>query len=464
VTAPDGRTVFIGCAAGFADERPDAGIAVAETLAASDGPRYLMYETLGERTLALAQLERRANPAAGYTPQTAAFLRQVLARCLAAGIRIVANFGAANPLEAGRVVLAVAAELGLRTPRVGVVVGDDLLEYVPESTIRSWPAIEGIPFQQEPLIAANVYLGAAPIAQALARGADVVILGRGADSALALGPLIHEFGWPADAWDLLARGTLAGHLLECSAQVSGGYFADPGYKDVPDLARVGLPIAEVGADGSLVMTKAAGTGGAVTARTVKEQLLYELHDPSAYLVPDVTLDVTGVEVEEIGPDRVRVTGAAGRERPPTLKVTVSAEAGFLGEGEMSYAGVNARARAELAAHVLRERLRIVGLDGPTRIDIIGTVSTFDAVDGSLRAARGAEFPADGDYRVRLAGSAPDRATAQRIANEVIGLYSTGPGGGGGARRTVTGRVRTMSALVPRDLVRVHVRMLPEDAA
>ena len=300
-----------------------------------------------------------------------------------------------------------------------------------------------------------------PIAQSLGLGADVVVLGRGADSALALGPLVHEFGWREDDWDRLAAGTLAGHLLECSTQVSGGYFADPGFKDVPGLGEIGYPIAEVGADGTIVITKADGTGGLVSERTVKEQLLYELHDPSAYLVPDVTLDVTAVEVAaEADPDRVRVTGARGRERPPTLKVTVSAEHGYLAEGEMTYSGMGALARAELAAEVLRDRLRITGLDAcRVRIDLIGTVSTFDSDAGVQRAAGRCRFPPDGDYRVRLAGQAPDRATAQALANEVIGLYSSGPGGGGGARRAVTPRIRTSSALVPRDLVRTDIRVL-----
>ena len=451
-------TVFIGCAAGFADERPDAAGAVVATLARRDGPRYLMFETLGERTLALAQLQRREDPEAGYTPQTAAFLRPILRTCRDARIRIVANFGAANPLGAGQRVVALAEELGLAGLRVAVVEGDDLLGYVPETTIRSWPVIEGIPLGDEPVLAANAYLGARPVAEALAAGADVVILGRGADSALALGPLVHEFGWAEDDWDRLAAGTLAGHLLECSAQVSGGYFADPGYKDVADVARVGFPIAEVDAEGSMVITKAEATGGLVSERTVKEHILYDLHDPSTYLVPDVTLDITEVAIAAEGPDRVRVTGARGRARPPTLKVTVSAENGYLAEGEMTYSGMGAFARADLAASVLRERLEITGLDAfPVRIDLIGTVSTFDSDAGVKRAA--GTFAPDGDYRVRLAGQAPDRANAAAINNEVIGVYSTGPGGGGGARRAVTPRIRTSSALVPRDLVQVRVRVL-----
>lgn len=453
----DPKIVHIGCAAGFADERPDAGIKVAESLARCDGPRYLMYETLGERTLALAQLERRRNPEAGFTPQMDAFLRPVLGFCRDHGIRIVANFGAANPRGAGQRVIALARELGISSLRVAVIEGDDLLDYVPESTIRSWSIIDGIPVGDAEIIAANVYLGAEPIADALSNGADVVIVGRSTDSALALGPLIREFGWRADSWDLLAAGTLVGHLLECGAHVTGGYFADPGYKDVSDLATIGFPIAEVSADGSCIITKAADTGGLVSLRTVKEQMLYELHDPARYLVPEVALDITGVTLKEVAANRVHVTGARGSPKPETLKTTISTDGGWLGEGEISYAGPNALARAQLAAQVLRERLRIVDVKCPVRIDIIGTVSTFDSDSGALAAAR--EFPPDGDYRVRLAGKSPDRSTAERVTNELIGLYSTGPGGGGGVRRSVVRRVQTHSALIARSIVDVRTHFL-----
>jgi hypothetical protein len=448
------KVVHIGCAAGFADERPDAGISVASSLARADGARYLIYETLAERTLALAQLERRRDPAAGFTPQMDAFLRPVLAFCRQHKIRIIANFGAANPACAGQRVVALARELGIQSLKIAVITGDDLLDYMPEARIRSWKIIDGIPLGDAEIIAANAYLGAEPIAEALRNDTDIVILGRSTDSALALGPLIKEFGWPSSSWDTLAAGTLIGHLLECSAQATGGYFADPGYKDVPDLARVGFPIAEVSSDGACVLTKAADTGGLVSLRTVKEQMLYELHDPKRYLVPDVTLDITNVMLEEIGKDRVRITGARGTPAPDTLKVTVSTDGGWLGEGEISYAGPNALARARLAAQVLRERLRIAGIRCPTRIDIVGTVSTFDDDDGTLAATR--EFASDGDYRVRLAGKSPDRRTTELVTNELIGLYSTGPGGGGGVRRSVVRRVQTHSALIDRSAVRVHI--------
>ena len=451
------KTVHIGCAAGFADERPDAGIALVDTLRRASGPRYLIYETLGERTLALAQLERRREPTAGYTPQMESFLRPVLRDCRDAGIRIVANFGAANPMSAGRRAIELMNELGVERPKVAVVHGDDLLAYIDQRVLRSWEIVEGIPLGDDDLIAANVYLGAAPIVESLAQGADLVILGRCADSALTLGPLMHEFGWRWDDWDRLAAGTLAGHLLECSAHVTGGYFADPGYKDVPSLETVGYPIAEVTADGNIVVTKADATGGLVSTRTVKEQMLYELHDPSAYLVPDVVLDIGHVEVQQLAPNRVQVTGARGHPRPPTLKVTLSTDGGWLGEGEITYAGPNAYARATLAAHILRHRLTIVGVDCPTRIDLIGALSAFDSDDSAIRAHL--TFPADGEYRVRLSGKSRDRAQVDRVVNELIGLYSAGPAGGGGVRRSVVSRVSTCSALVPRDIVNVVVTML-----
>ncbi len=454
-----GEKVYVGGGAGFADERPDAVDVLVRSLERKTGPCYVILETLAERTLALAQLERRRDPQLGYTPQLGAFLRPILQRCKQAGIRIVCNSGAANPRGAAQVVLDCARELSISGLKVVVVEGDDLLARVPESTIRSWKVIEGLPLGPEPLLAANVYLGARPIAAALELDADVVITGRCTDSALVLGPLIHEFDWAEDDWDLLAAGTLAGHLLECSAHVSGGYFADPGYKDVSDLAKVGFPIAEVQASGSMVITKADDTGGLVSSATVTEQLLYEMHDPSAYVVPDVILDVTDVSLEEIAPHRIRVVGARGHPRPPTLKATLSVEGGWLAEGEITYAGPNAYARAELAVDVLAKRLRIVGIQAPTRIDIIGTVSSFNGDSAPLR--RRGHFHTDGEYRVRLAGNAPDKRMAEKIANEVIGLYSTGPAGGGGVRRGVTPRVQTRSVLLDRNLVKPSVQLVTE---
>ena len=284
--------VFIGAAAGFAGDRSDAGGPVVDALAAQSGPRFLMYETLAERTLALCQLERRQNPQRGYSPALDRMLPPVLARCLAAGIKIIGNFGAANPAAAARRIEEMARALGLRPPRIAAVEGDDIAAKLSAHDLAS-RRVDGVDLARaREIISANLYLGAQPIAQALDQGADIVVTGRVADSALALGPLLHAFRWSADDWDRLAAGTLAGHLLECGAQVTGGYFADPGYKDVPGLAEVGYPIDEVDETGEIVITKPAGTGGVVDRLTVIEQMLYEIHDPSAYLAPDVILDLS----------------------------------------------------------------------------------------------------------------------------------------------------------------------------
>ena len=241
-------------------------------------------------------------------------------------------------------------------------------------------------------MSANAYLGAEPMAQALSAGADIVITGRASDPALFLAPMIHAFGWAMDDWNLLGQGTVAGHLLECAGQITGGYFADPGYKDIPDLARLGFPIGEVGEDGSLVITKVEGSGGAVTAQTCKEQLLYEVHDPRQYIQPDVVADFSQVKVEEIGPDRVRVSGGRGTKRTDTLKVSVGYVDSYIGEGQISYAGPGALARGRLALEIVRERLKLTGVAASElRFELIGVDSLHGAAGlrACQRALRGA---------------------------------------------------------------------------
>ena len=434
----------VGCAAGFSGDRTDAASPVVDALVAAGGPAVLIFETLAERTLALAQLARRSDPEAGYEPLLDELLRPVLARCLAAGIRIVSNFGAANPAAAARRILALARELGLRRPRVAIVQGDDL------SGSAHRPLLEsalGARLSGLEVVSANAYIGAEAIADALIAGADVVVCGRVADPSLTVGPALAHFGWARNDWDRLARATMAGHLLECGAQVSGGYYADPGFKDIPGLATLGYPIAEIDADGTCVVTKPAGTGGRIDAHTVKEQLLYELHDPAAYLTPDVVADLSEAEVTEVGPDRVRLSGVRGHPRPTELKVNVCHESGWLAEGEISYAGARAQARARLAGDVLRERLR--GL-GALRVDLIGVSSLFADDAGRWLGAQ-AEGDAR-DVRLRVALNHADRAAAERLPREVTALYTCGPAGGGGVRTTLRARLGTVSCLVPRRLV------------
>jgi hypothetical protein len=437
------ETFAIGCAAGFGGDRTDAAAPIVETLIARGGAGALIFETLAERTLALAQLDRRENPDGGYAPLLERMTRPVLRQCLEHGIPIVSNFGAANPRAAARAIRRIAHELGAPQARIAIVEGDDLSDARGRELLRRY--LSSADLGRE-MISANVYLGAAAIAEALCAGAQVVVTGRVADPSLAVGPALARFGWGETDWDTLARATMAGHLLECGAQVTGGYFADPGFKDAPDLHAVGFPIAEIAVDGSFTITKANATGGIVNARTVKEQLLYELHDPAAYLTPDVVADISEAEVVEVEENRVAVTGVRGRPRPETLKATVCFAGGWLGEGEISYAGPNAESRARLAAEIVRRR---IGGALRLRFDLIGSLSVF----GDDRGAALSDLPVNDarDVRLRVAGVHADRAQVERLLGEVTALYTCGPAGGGGIRTTIAPRLRSVSCFVPREL-------------
>ncbi|MEO1494245.1 MAG: acyclic terpene utilization AtuA family protein [Pseudomonadota bacterium] len=450
------KTVHIGCGAGFMGDRFDASLPILADMATRDGPKYLMFEVLAERTLAVAHNLMRDNPAAGYSPYLDHYIRPCLAQAKAGGVTIVSNLGAANPVGGAHRVLEIARDLDLSGLSVAVVLGDDLTCSIPKDEIAALPTMEGIGLDGRPILAANAYLGARPVAEAIATGADVVLVGRTTDSALALGPLIHEFGWAQDDLDDLAQGTVAGHLLECGGQVTGCYFADPGFKHVPGLSRAGFPIAECHADGSFTITKPANTGGLVDRRTVTEQLLYEMHDPAAYLVPDVTLDCTAITLTESGPDRVEVTGARGHAPPETLKATISVDGGWLGEAFMTYSGPNALARTDLAGEIIRDRLTQLGTNEPVRIETLGTGVTHDGGHTAKRASR--RLPTDGEYTLRAATQSIDKAAAQRIADEVMMLYCSGPAGGGGFRASVTPQIHTASVLIPRDRIESQVRI------
>jgi hypothetical protein len=324
-----------------------------------------------------------------------------------------------------------------------VVHGDDV-QGLDLKAHQVYEADAGLDMGAGELIAANAYINAQPIVQAMKAGAQVVVTGRTGDPSLTLAPLIHYFNWSLTDWQRLAVGATAGHLLECGAQITGGYFYDPGYKDVPDPANIGFPIAEVHEDGSLFITKALRTGGMVTPETVKEQLLYEIHDPANYITPDVTLDFSQVTIEPAGPDRVQVLGVRGKPAPATVKVTVCFDGGWLGEGEISYAGPNCVARARKAAEVLRQRVAMRQLPVQLRLDLIGLSSVHDGNDGQLSQASTASPQ---DVRVRLAASGALQDDADQAAREVLALYCCGPAGGGGVRWRTTQRIRTQSYLI-----------------
>ncbi|MFO1288292.1 MAG: acyclic terpene utilization AtuA family protein [Rubrivivax sp.] len=450
----------VGCGAGFSGDRVDAALPVVRTLVQRGGPAALIFEMLAERTLATAQLARRADPGKGYEPLLDLELRPVLADCLRHGITIIGNFGAANPQGAARRIVALAEELGLPPPRVAVVSGDDLSVPAQRKLLRE--ALGG-GFDEKRFVCANAYLGAFEIAAAIKQGAQVVVTGRVADPALVLGPAIAHHGWGREDWDRLAGATMAGHLLECGAQVTGGYFADPGRKDVPGLEDIGFPIAEIAADGSCVVTKAAGTGGVVDLRTVKEQLLYEVHDPAAYITPDVVADITAAAVTQVGPDRVRLAGVRGHARTPTLKACVFFEGGWLGEAEISYAGPNAEARARLAMDVIARRC---GGELTLRFDLIGITSILGD-DGNRLLAGVPPGPsaAHADVRLRVAARHDEGQRIDRLLREVTALWTGGPAGGGGVRTAKRQRLSMRSCLVPRSAVPTRVEVLaPEFAA
>lgn len=434
----------VGCAAGFSGDRTDAARPVVDALIASGGPSVLIFETLAERTLALAQIARRASPELGYEPLLDELLRPVLGDCLAHGIRIVSNFGAANPQGAARRIAALAYELGLAAPRIAVVSGDDVSGADQRDALDR--GLQGALAGRE-LVSANAYLGAEPIAAALVAGAQIVVCGRVADPSLTVGPAMAHFGWAPDDWARLGRATMAGHLLECGAQVTGGYYADPGLKDVAGLARLGYPIAEIDANGECVITKPAGSGGRVDEHIVKEQLLYEVHDPAAYVTPDVVADLSHAQVEQVGPDRVRLTGVSGHPRTESLKVNACFASGWLAEGEISYAGPRAEGRARLAAEVIRERLAGCG---PLRVDLIGVASVMADDAGHWLATR-ADSGAT-DVRLRIALRHTDRAQAERLTREMVALYTCGPAGGGGVRTSLRPTLGTLSFLMPRSFI------------
>lgn len=439
------RTIRIGAGAGFAGDRIDPAV----ELARHGRLDYLVLECLAERTIALAQKARDSGLHPGYDPLLEERMRALLPYCRD-GLKLITNMGAANPRGALETTQAIARELGIRGLRIAAIEAKDVREILRERDEPLWDT--GIPYSRiaDDVISADPYLGVEAILPALDQGADVVITGRVADPSLFLAPMVHAFGWRLDDWTRLGRGTVIGHLLECTGQVTGGYFADPGKKDVPHLARLGFPLAEVSEDGHGVITKVEGTGGAVTVATCKEQLLYEVHDPSSYKTPDVTADFSRVTLHQEGPDRVVVRGGDGRERPPTLKVTVGVREGYIGEGSIVYAGRNALARAQLARDILLERFQHLGLRlDSIRADFIG----MNALHGPVGDRQAPE-----PYEVMLRVAAKSRylGDAQRVGWEVEALWLNGPGGGGGARRYVTPVVAARATSIPRHLVQTEL--------
>ncbi|MEQ7920350.1 acyclic terpene utilization AtuA family protein [Xanthomonas sp. WHRI 1810A] len=453
------KTIRIGSGAGYSGDRIEPAVELAEYGELD----YLVFECLAERTIALAQQSRLINPQAGFDPLLGERMRRILpfvgkgADGSRRRLRVITNMGAANPLSAAREIRQIASQLGLTGLKVAALTGDDVLASLqqrPDQILDNGQSIRSL---GDSVISANAYLGAEGIIQALHADADVIVTGRVADPSLFLAPQMFEFGWAADEWALLGRGTLIGHLLECAGQISGGYFADPGVKEVPDLHRLGFPLAEIDESGSAVISKVAGSGGRIDTATCTEQMIYEVHDPSAYLTPDVSADFSNVTFQSIGHDEVRGQGAGGQRRPESLKVSVGYLDGWIGEGQMSYGGPGALARAQLAKDIVLKRLELTGVVcDEIRAELIGV----DALHGSKLGARAECEP--WEVRLRVAARCVDKNDAVRVGNEVETLYTNGPYGGGGASKSVRQVVAVASLFLPRDEVTLQVHM--EDIA
>ncbi|MFM5931946.1 MAG: acyclic terpene utilization AtuA family protein [Novosphingobium sp.] len=439
------KTVRIGCGAGFSGDRIDPAVELVEKGALD----FLAFECLAERTIALAQLDLQRNPLGGFDPLLEQRFRAVLPAARANGVRIVTNMGAANPLGAVRAITEVAGSLGLSGLKVAAILGDNVMSTIDQSALTLTDRKGSVADLQSSLISANAYLGSEGIVEALGLGADIVVTGRVGDPSLFVAPLIHSFGWRPDDWERLARGTAVGHMLECAGQLTGGYFADPGRKDVPELARLGFPYADVDEDGNAVFSKVPGSGGMLSIDTCKEQLLYEVLDPSSYVQPDVIANFAGAQLENAGPDRVALSGISGAPRPEQLKVSVGYRDGFIAEGEISYAGPGAAQRGQLALDIIRERVALLGLDfAELDMSLIGLNSV------GLRGKR-AE-PAE--VRARIAGRSLSEATARQLTHEVEALYTNGPAGGGGVRKSVREVVAIASTLIDRSRIKTTIHI------
>ncbi len=436
------ETIRIGCGAGYSGDRIDSAV----DLAKYGNLHYLVLECLAERTIALAQMARKQNTGPGYDPLLEERMAALLPLCREKGFKIITNLGAANPEAALEKTAEIAARSGGKPLKAAALLGSDVLEKLAELNPVVWET--GAPFSHlaDKAVSADAYLGAEEILPALHQGADVVITGRVADPSLFLAPMMYEFGWPADHWERLGRGTVIAHLLECGAQVSGGYFADPVFKEVPGLAAVGFPLAEVEETGDGVITKVAGSGGVVNALTCKEQLLYEIHDPYCYLTPDVTADFSRVVFRETGADRVKVAGGSGRERPAGLKVTLGVLGGYLGEALISYAGHHAVERAVLAKQILAARFGKLGLAlTGSKFELCG----INALHGHIGEQKNI-IPYE--VMLRTAVKSDRKEDALKAVQEVENLWLNGPGGPGGIRKWVNPVLAAYSTTIPRQAV------------
>ena len=419
---------------------------------------FLMLDYLAEVTMSILQKQKERDPAMGYARDFIGAIESVLPAVVERGVRVVANAGGVNPRACADAVRAVLRKANAAHVKVGIVLGDDLLPRLDEllaggHELRNMDTGEALDTVRDRVLSANAYLGSTPIVEALRQGAQIVITGRSTDTALTMAPLRYAFGWPDGDWDRLAAGIIAGHIIECGAQCSGGNCLYD-WRNIPDLADVGYPIVEGREDGTFTVTKHPGTGGVVSVHSITEQLLYEMGDPRSYITPDVVADFTSIQLEQEGPDRVRVFGIRGREATDKLKVSIAFRSGFKAVGTLVYSWPDALEKAQLADRVLRERLDRLGL----RFDRILTEFVgASATHGPLTP----DNPELNEVQLRVGVRSPDRAMVERFTREIAPLVLNGPPsvtGFAGGRPKVEEIVAYWPALIDKSVIRPTVEV------
>jgi len=449
--------VRIAAGQGFWGDLPDAPVRQVE-----GGPiDYLMLDYLAEVTMSIMQKQRSRDPRAGFAKDFIPLMKQILPACVERNIRVTANAGGVNVKGCADALGEVARELGLSGKvRIGIVTGDDIMARLDELLgrgieLRNMDTGEPLSTVRDRIQSANVYLGAGPMVEALNRGAQIVITGRATDTGLTLAPLMHEFGWAADDWNKLAAGTIAGHIIECGAQCSGGN-CQYEWRSIPSLASVGFPIVEASPDGTFVITKHEGTGGWVIIPSVKEQLVYEMGDPREYITPDCVADFTSVHLEYEGRDRVRVYGVEGRPATEFFKASISYSAGYKAVGTLVYSWPEAYDKAQAADRILRGRLDRMGL----KFDQI--LTEFVGANATHGPLAGPPSPDLAEVQLRVAVRSEDRAAVERFTREIAPLVLTGPPGVtgfAGGRPKVEEIVAYWPALIPKTEISTAVEVV-----
>jgi hypothetical protein len=422
---------------------------------------YLMLDYLAEVTMSIMQKQRARDPQAGYAKDFVTLMREILPDCVEKNIKVLSNAGGVNVSGCAEAIKSVAAEIGLSGKvKIGVVTGDDILGRLDEFAeqgveITNMETGEPLSDIRDKVQAANVYLGAGGLVEALDKGAQIIVGGRLTDTGLTLAPLMHEFGWKFDDWDRVSAGTIAGHIIECGAQSSGGN-CQYDWKNIPDLANVGFPIVEGFPNGEFVITKHEGTGGRVNIQSVKEQLLYEMGDPKAYITPDVVADFSSIHLAPDGENRVRVFGIKGSPNTEFYKVSIAYSAGWKAIGTLVYAWPDAYEKAKAADKVLRARLERLGL----KFDLI--LTEFVGVSATHGHLAGEPSPDIPEVQLRFGVRGQSKADVERFTKELAPLILTGPPavtGFAGGRPKVEEIMAYFPALIPKHLIETKVEII-----